>query len=86
MGGDTKAAVVALLLAGCATVPTVPAVVKVPVAVRCLPADVPAKPETRPEAELLAMDDYAATLTAWTERLLLKAYSEKAEAIIAGCR
>ena len=76
----------AAILSGCAAGPAVPAVVKVPVPVRCLPADVPAKPETRPEAEILAMDEYAATLTTWTERLLLKAYAAKAEAVIAGCR
>ena len=85
MGGYTKAAIVALLLAGCATGPTVPTVVRVPVPVACV-KDAPVAPETRPEAEILAMDDYAATLTTWTERLLLKAYAAKAEAVIAACR
>jgi len=72
-------------LAGCATGPTVPAVVKVPVPVSCVKA-APVAPETRHEAEILAMDDYAATLTTWTERLLLKAYAAKAEAVIAACK
>ena len=85
MGGDTKAALVCLLLSGCVLGPTVPAVVQVPVPVSCV-KEAPQKPETRAEAEILAMDDFAATLTTWTERLLLKAYAAKAEAVIAGCR
>jgi hypothetical protein len=48
--------------------------------------DAPEKPTTVAEAEILRMDDYAATLTAWTERLALKSYAEKAEAVIAACR
>ena len=70
-----------IALAGCATAPTA----KVPVAVSCVKV-APEKPETQPEAAILAMQDYAATLTVWTERLLLKAYAEKAEAVISGCK
>lgn len=55
------------------------------VSVSCV-MEVPEKPQTRQEAEILAMDDYAATLTTWTERLLLKSYAEKAEAVIQACR
>ncbi len=71
----------AAILAGCAT-PTA----TIPVAISCIKGDPPAKPETTDEAAILAMDDYAATLTVWTERLLLKAYGEKADAVIQACR
>lgn len=74
-----------LLLAGCATEPAIPKVTLVPVPVSCV-KEAPTKPATTPEAALLAMTDYAVTLTTWTERLLLKAYAEKAEAVILGCK
>lgn len=73
------------LLTGCATGPTVPTVVKIPVPVACI-KEAPTKPATTDEAAILAMDDYAATITVWTERLLLKGYAEKAEAAISACR
>lgn len=83
MGNDTKALICcAALLSGCVT--TGP-VTKVPVAVSCV-KEAPAKPATTDETALLKMDDYAATLTAWTERLLLKSYAEKADAVIQACR
>ena len=74
-----------LLLAGCATTATVPTETKIPVAVSCV-KNAPQKPATTDEKALMAMDDYAATLTTWTERLLLKSYAEKAEAVIIACR
>lgn len=81
MGGHTKALICcAAILAGCAT-----DTAKVPVGISCV-KEAPEKPATQPEAAILAMPDYAATLTTWTERLLLKSYAEKAEAVIAGCR
>ena len=43
-------------------------------------------PQTATEAELLAMSEYASTLTIWTERLELKAFALKAEALLTGCR
>lgn len=70
----------AVLLTACAT-PTG----NVPIPISCM-KDAPAKPATTDEAALKAMDDYAATITVWTERLTLKAYSEKADAIIQACR
>ena len=73
--------ILALLLTGCATAPTA----KIPVAVSCV-KEAPAKPATTDEAAILKMDDYAATLTTWTERLTLKAYAEKADAVIQVCR
>ena len=42
-------------------------------------------PQTLTEAEILAMSDYAATLQTYTERLLLKAYSAKADALLRAC-
>ena len=90
MGGDQETVRLILcctaVLAGCATGPQVPAVVKVPVPVSCIQGEPPAKPDTLSEAEILVMDDYAATLTVWTERLLLKSYAVRAEAVILGCR
>ena len=74
------------VLAGCATGPQVPAVVKVPVPISCIQGEPPAKPETASEAEILAMDEFAATISVWTERLMLKSYAVRAEAIILGCR
>ena len=79
MGGHTKAIICcAAILTGCATTPSA-------VSVSCV-REAPEKPQTTDEADILKMDDYSATLTVWTERLLLKAYSEKAEAIITVCR
>lgn len=81
MGGDTKALILALLLSGCAT--DQPS--RLPVPVSCVKA-APEKPATQDEAAILAMSDYAATLTVWTERLMLKSYAEKAEAVINACK
>ena len=58
----------AAILAGCATGPQ-------SVSVSCV-KEAPEKPATTDEAAILKMDDYAATLTTWTERLLLKGYAE----------
>ncbi len=48
--------------------------------------EAPEKPQTATEAEILAMSDWAATLTVWTERLDLKAYAAKADALLQACR
>jgi len=74
------------ILAGCAGQPQIPTVTKVPVPVPCLKEEPPAKPATTDEKAILAMTDYAATLTTWTERLLLKAYAEKADALLQACK
>ena len=66
-------------MSGCAT--TGPKAVSV----SCVKS-APDKPATQDEAAIMAMDDYAATLTTWTERLTLKAYAEKADAVIQACR
>ena len=75
-----------LMLAGCSTAPKLPERVLVPVATSCLSAPPPEVPTLRSEAEILAMDDYAATLVTWAERLELRAWAEKAEALLLGCR
>ena len=68
-------------LSGCATLDA-----KVAIPVPCLKADPPAMPQTTDESALLAMSEYAGTLTVWAERLELKAYSAKASAIIEACK
>jgi len=55
------------------------------VSVSCV-KEAPEKPQTQDEVAIFAMDEYAATITVWTERLTLKAYAEKAEAVIQACR
>ena len=72
--------IVIVILSGCATTTA-----QIPIATSCV-KDAPAKPQTATESEILAMSDYAATLTVFTERLLLKAYADKAEAVISACR
>ena len=69
-----------ILFQGCATLDA-----KVAIPVSCI-KDAPAVPVTASEAEILAMSEYAGTLTTWTERLELKAYAAKADAIIQACR
>lgn len=59
---------------------------KVPVPVSCIKGEPPGKPATLTEVEILAMSDYSATITVYAERLELKAYAEKAEAIIQACK
>jgi len=76
-----RAIVCVLLLSGCATDQTA----KVPVSVSCVKEEI-VKPATQDEKAILEMDDYAATLTVWTERLKLKAYAERAEAVIQACK
>ena len=68
-------------VSGCATLDA-----KVAVPVSCLATEPPAMPQTVTDAELLAMSEYAATLTTWTERLELKAYAAKADALLQACR
>ena len=69
---------IAALISACATGPQA-------VSVSCVKEPLE-KPQTTDEAVLRSMDDYAATLTTWTERLTLKAYAEKAGAVIQACR
>jgi len=76
----------AAMLAGCAQSPQIPTVTEVPVPVPCLKESPPAKPATTEETAILTMSEYAATLTTWTERLTLKAYAEKADALLQACK
>ena len=48
--------------------------------------EAPEKPPTMDEAVIKAMSDFDATIQVWTERLLLKAYADRAEAVIIGCK
>ena len=70
-------------LAGCATAPVS---VSVPIAVSCVPADAPAPPATRSNAELASLDDRQLVLTIASERLTLLGYARQADAVIQGCR
>ncbi len=81
-----SSAVLSLTLSACVSTQTLPSVVKVPVPVPCLQADaMPAKPDTLSEVEILALDDYRATLTTWAQMLKLRAYAERASALLTGC-
>ena len=68
-------------LSGCASDPA-----KIAIPVSCLKSEPPAVPQTLPEADILRMDEFAATLTVWSERLLLKAYSAKADSLLQACK
>jgi hypothetical protein len=77
---------IAAALAACAPVVRVPERVAVEVPVPCVrAADVPARPQTRSEADLMAMDRYRRTLAAWSDLKQLEAYAGELEAIAAGC-
>lgn len=73
-----------LLLSGCSA--TLTEVVKVPVPVSCLSSPPPDKPVTLSETEILAMDEYRATITVYAERLALKSYAERSSALLEACR
>ena len=79
--------ILANVLAGCGTnTVQVPRETKVMVPAPCVTAaDVPRRPATRTEADLLAMDTYRRTLAAWSDLKKLEAYAAELEAIAAGC-
>lgn len=77
---------IAAALAACAPVVRVPERVSVEVPVPCVRLeDVPARPQVRSEADLMAMDRYRRTLAAWSDLKQLEAYAGELEAIAAGC-
>jgi hypothetical protein len=76
-------AVLVFMLSSCASLPTT---AQVPVAMRCLPDEIPTAPQTLDNQELAALSDYALVLRIASERLELLAYSKQAEAIISACR
>ena len=71
----------AFFATGCATLDA-----KVAVPVSCLKSEPPPVPQTATEEEILAMSEYASTITVWTERLELKAFALKAEALLIACK
>lgn len=78
----------AVALASCSSVPDlqVPEQVLIQVPVPCIsPADRPARPPVRSEADLMAMDRYRRTLAAWSDLKRLERYSAELEAIVEGC-
>ena len=74
-----------ILLAGCASGPVVPEVVRVPVPVPCIEAT-PAKPVFLSDSDLLALDDFGLVVSLARERRLYQGYTAEIEAVIAGCR
>lgn len=74
----------AVLSTGCAS--PLPQSVSVPVALSCVPADIPSPPQVGSASELAAMGDYELVLRIAAERLDLIAYSRAASAIIDACR
>ena len=78
-----RAALLALLLAGCASAPVS---VSVPIAASCVPADAPGLPATLSNAELAALDDRQLVLTIASERLTLLVYAKQADLVIQACR
>jgi hypothetical protein len=78
------AACLALAVAGCSTPP--PAVVKVPVAIPCVPGNLPARPPMLGNEALRGLSDEALVLTIAAERLEQGAYAAMAEGVIRACR
>lgn len=74
-----------LLLAGCASGPVVPEVVRVPVPIPCI-QESPSKPAFLSDADLLALDDFGIVVSLARERRLYQGYTAEIEAVIAGCR
>lgn len=74
-----------LLLAGCASGPHVPEVVRVPVPIPCI-QESPSKPVFLSDAELLALDDFGVVVSLARERRLYQGYVAELEATVAGCR
>lgn len=79
-----------LFLSGCATDRETgaapPAKVEVPVAVSCLPADLPVAPALTSNAELLALTPRARYLRIASEREALQAWRARVEPTLAACR
>lgn len=76
-----------VVLAGCATLaPDEAKVVKVPVAVACMPADTPDPPKLREAEDLRRMDPGDFVLAIGEERARLRAWAEKISAYLHGCR
>lgn len=74
-----------LLLAGCASGPLMPEVVKVPVPVSCVET-VPIRPGFATDTDLLGLDDFGIVVSLARERRLYQGYTAELEATLAGCR
>ena len=73
-------------LVGCQSAPKLPERVLVPTPVSCLSAPPPEVPALTDESALLTMSEYEATIRTWLERLDLRAYAEKAAALLLACK
>lgn len=74
------------LLAGCQSMPGMPTTVDVPVAVSCLPAVMPPRPEVFTDAELLKMDDFRLVIALRQNAARLGDYLSELEALLRACR
>lgn len=79
-----------LFLSGCATDRETgaapPATASVPVAVSCLPADLPTAPALTSNADLLALTPRARYLRIASEREALQAWRARVEPLLSACR
>lgn len=73
-----------VFLGACASVPGLPAVVKVPVTVPCLSEPVKS-PALITDADLLALDDYGFVIALARDRIERRKYELQLEAAMAGC-
>lgn len=80
-----RAAVLALLLAGCSSIPQPPEIANVAVAVSCVPANPPVRPTTYSDADLAGMDDYRFVLALRWNAARLGEYVAELEAVLKGC-
>lgn len=73
------------ILAGCASAPTVPDVIRVQVPTPCIEV-APTRPIMLSDAQLLALDDYGLVLALAQDRRVRQGYQLELEAAVAGCR
>jgi hypothetical protein len=76
--------VVAVSIAGCSNLPSVPDIVRVPVPVPCLDS-APVRPALLSDAELLALDDFELIVSLAKDRRQRQGYEATLEAAVAGC-
>lgn len=76
--------IMSLMLISCAS--PLPSTVSIPVAVPCIPKEVPSYPPIAEDKVLASLSDYEFVLRIAAERLELIAYSRQADIIIQACR